>query len=109
MKNKLTDLQNHLFEMIEAMNDDSLSDEEMDRKIKRALVLNELAKTAVANGALMAKCVDILYGIPVSDEVPLIPKIDGETFLVDGKRKSLIAVPRDDGTGGFKRHKEQPI
>jgi hypothetical protein len=109
MKNKLSDLQNHLFEMIEALNDDSLSDEKMDKKIKRALALNELAKTAVANGALMAKCVDILYGIPVSDEVPLIPKIDGETFLVGSKRKSLISVPKDDGNGGYKRGKQSSV
>jgi hypothetical protein len=109
MKNKLSDLQNHLFEMIETLNDNSLSDKELDKTIKRALALNELAKTAVANGALMAKCVDLLYGIPVSDEVPLIPKVEGETFLVDNKKKSLISVPRDDGNGGYKRGKQNPI
>jgi hypothetical protein len=80
MKNKLSDLQNHLFEMIETLNDINLKGEKLDIEIKRALAVNELAKTAVANGALMAKCVDLLYGIPVSDEVPLIPKADGETF-----------------------------
>jgi hypothetical protein len=89
--------------MIESLNDDSLSDKELDKTIKRALALNELAKTAVANGALMAKCADLLYGIPVSDEVPLIPKVESETFLVDKKKKSLIAVPGNDGTGGYKR------
>jgi hypothetical protein len=57
----------------------------------------------------MAKCVDLLYGIPVSDEVPLIPKIEGETFIVDKQKKSLISVPRDDGSGGFKRHRENPV
>jgi hypothetical protein len=91
--------------MIESLNDDTLSDQELDKTIKRALALNEVAKTAVANGALMVKCVDVLYGIPVSDEVPLIPKVEGETFLMDGKRKALISVPRDDGTGGFKRNR----
>jgi hypothetical protein len=95
--------------MMESLNDDELEGEELDKKIKRALAFNELAKTAVANGALMVKCVDILYGIPVSDEVPLIPKIDSETFLVDNKRKSLLSVPRNDGVGGYKRNKEQPI
>jgi hypothetical protein len=112
MKNKLPDLQNQLFAMIEALNDDSmdeLNEEQFNKKIKRALTLNEIAKTAVANGALMAKCVDNFYGIPVSDDLPLIPKAEGETFIVDKKRKSLLSIPRDDGTRGYKRNKQQPI
>ena len=103
MKNKLVDLQNHIFEMIETLNDNKLRGEKLDEEIKRSMALNELAKTAVTNGALMVKCIDLLYGIPVSDEVPLVPKVPGETFIVDNKRKSLIAVPRDDGTAGYKR------
>jgi hypothetical protein len=110
MKNKLSDLQNHLFEMIETLNDVNLKGEKLEIEIKRALAVNELAKTAVANGALMVKCADVLYGIPVSDEVPLIPKANGDTFLVGGNKKKLLtSVPRDDGNGGYKRHKEQPI
>jgi hypothetical protein len=89
--------------MIESLNDNTLKGEALDREIKRSLAINELAKTAVANGALMVKCADLLYGIPVSDEVPLIPKADSETFLVESVRKSLIAVPRDDGAGGYKK------
>jgi hypothetical protein len=109
MKNKLSDLQNHLFEMIEILNDNTLKGEALDREIKRAMAINDVAKTAIANGALMVKCADLLYGIPVSDDVPLIPKAKGGTFLVDNKRKGLTAVPRDDGTGGFKRHRENPV
>jgi hypothetical protein len=109
MKNKLTDLQNHLFEMIETLNNTELKGEELDQEIKRSLAVNELAKTAVANGALMVKCADMLYGIPVSDEVPLIPKAKVETFIMDNKKKSLIAVPRDDGTAGYVRGKRQNI
>jgi hypothetical protein len=55
----------------------------------------------------MVKCVDLLYGIPVSDEVPLIPKVSGETFIVDNKRKQLTAVPRDDDAYGYKKGKQQ--
>jgi hypothetical protein len=108
MKNKLSDLQNHLFEMIETLNDPELKGNDLKREIERSLAVNELAKTAVANGALMAKCADLLYGIPVSDDVPLIPKVENETFLVDKKKKSLIAVPRDDGTCGYKKNRQQP-
>jgi hypothetical protein len=110
MKNKLSDLQTHLFELIEDLMDSSdLNDEDMDRKIKHSLAVNEIAKTAVANGSLMAKCVDILYGIPVSDEVPLLPKAEDKTFIVADKKKALIAVPRDDGAAGYVRGRQQPV
>jgi hypothetical protein len=103
MRNKLVDLQNHLFVMIETLNDNKLKGEKLNEEIKRSMAINELAKTAVANGTLMAKCADLLYGIPVSDEVPLIPKTKNETFFIDSKRKTLISAPRDDGAGGYKR------
>jgi hypothetical protein len=109
MKNKLSDLQNHLFEMIETLNDVNLKGEKLKTEIERALAVNELAKTAVANGALMVKCADILYGIPVSDDVPLIPKANGDTFLVGGNKKQLVQIPRDDGNGGYKRGKQSPV
>jgi hypothetical protein len=95
--------------MIEKLNDDSLNGEKLDQEIKRSLAINDLARTAVANGALMAKCVDLLYGIPVSDEIPLLPKDDNETFLVDRKKGALLSVPRDDGCGGYKRNRKNPI
>ena len=72
-KNSLVDLQNHLFEMIEKLNDDSLVGDDLEQEIKRSLTINELARTAVANGGLMVKAVDTVYGLPVSDQLPLIP------------------------------------
>jgi hypothetical protein len=112
MKNKLSDLQNHLFEMMERLmeyDEEDLEDGKLDKKLKIHMAFNEHAKTAVANGALMAKCVDLLYGIPVSDDVPLIPKANGDTFLVGGNKKSLTQIPRDDGNGGYKRGKQNPV
>ena len=97
MKNMLPDLQNHLFEMIEKLNDDSLVGEKLDQEIKRALALNEIAKTAVANGALMMKVADTLYGIPVSDKVPLIPPSPSDSpAIVNRKRDALLHIPREE-------------
>jgi len=102
MKNKLPDLQNILFSMMEMLDDDQLddlkktSDEEFERKVKRALALNELARTAVQNGVLMVNAADKLYGLPVSDQLPLIPPSPAETpMLFDSKRKSLVPLPKD--------------
>jgi len=94
MKNMLPDLQNHLFSMIEKLNDDDLIGDELDQEIKRSLAINELCKTAVTNGALMVKAADSLYGLPVSDQLPLIPPSPSEKPVIVGKGKSLLEIPR---------------
>jgi hypothetical protein len=103
MKNKLVDLQNHIFVAMEKILDDDLKGAGLKEYMERSLAFNELAKTAVANGALMVKCADLLYGIPVSDDVPLIPKADGDTYLTGNNKKQLTKLPRDDGTYGYKK------
>jgi len=96
MKNGLVDLQNHLFEMIETLNDNKLKGAELEEEIKRSLAINELAKTAVQNGVLMVKAADTLYGLPVSDQLPLIPPSPAaQPKIFDGKRKNLIDIPRE--------------
>ena len=102
MKNTLVDLQNHLFSLIEKLDDDDLKGDDLDRTLKKSASLNELAKTAIKNGALMAKCADTLYGIPISNEVPLIPKVNEETYIAN-KKGGLIPVPRKDEGEGYKK------
>jgi len=95
MKNSLIDLQNHLFEMIETLNDRGLKGNKLDQEIKRAIAVNCLAKTAVQNGALMVKAADVLYGLPVSDKLPLIPPSPAEKpQLLTDKKKLLIQIPK---------------
>lgn len=52
MKNTLTDLNNYLFEAIERLNDDELSEEQLDKEIKRSEAVQKVAKTIIENGAL---------------------------------------------------------
>ena len=100
MKNALIDLQNNLFEMMEMLMDkelDTVEDKIFKRRIDRSMAFGELSKIAVTNGALMVKAADTLYGLPVSDQLPLIPPSPSENpVLVDGKRKSLINIPKGD-------------
>lgn len=74
MKNTLTDLNNYLFEAIERINDDELSDEELEREIKRSEAVNKVAKTIVDNSnlALQARKHFDEYGTGESIEVPLL-------------------------------------
>lgn len=47
MKNKMTDLKNHLFVALERLNDDSLSDEQIKNEISRAQAISEIGKVIV--------------------------------------------------------------
>lgn len=74
MKNTLSDLNNYLFESIERLNDESLSQEELEKEIKRSEAVQKVAKTIIDNGslALQAKKHFDEYGIENSVEIPLL-------------------------------------
>lgn len=74
MKNTLGDLNNYLFESIERLNDDSLTDEELEKEIKRSEAVQKVAKTIIDNGALalQAKKHFDEYGIDNNVEIPLL-------------------------------------
>lgn len=52
MNNTLTDLNNYLFEALERINDDELSEEQLDKEIKRAEVTTKVAKTIIDNASV---------------------------------------------------------
>lgn len=52
MKNKLVDLNNHLFEQLERLNDDDLSGAELEREMKRSRAMAGIASNIVANAQL---------------------------------------------------------
>lgn len=49
MKNKFTDLNNHLFAQLERLNDEEMTAEQLEIESKRAKAINEVAKTLVAS------------------------------------------------------------
>lgn len=55
MKNTLTDLNNHLFEALERLNDDELSTEQLEKELKRADGMAKLANHIIHNGELAYK------------------------------------------------------
>ena len=52
MRNTLSDLNNYLFESIERITDDDLTDEQLEREIKRSDAVQKIAKTIIENGHL---------------------------------------------------------
>ncbi|WP_035238122.1 hypothetical protein [Desulfobacter vibrioformis] len=55
MKNKLMDLNNHLFEQLERLNDDDLKGEDLNREIKRSQAMSSCAAQIIDNAALALK------------------------------------------------------
>jgi hypothetical protein len=68
MKNKLSDLNNHLFEQIERLNDDDLKGEDFDREVRRAQAMCNVAGQIISNGRL------VLDATKAADELPGIKK-----------------------------------
>lgn len=55
MKNKLLDLNNHLFEALERLNDEDLKGDELVAEMERAKSISGIAQTIINNGELMFK------------------------------------------------------
>lgn len=57
MKNTLTDLNNHLFEQLERLNDDDLTDEQLQRELQRTDAVTKIAESIIHNGELSLKAI----------------------------------------------------
>lgn len=83
-RNKLSDLNNHLFEMLERLNDDELEEEELAKEVRRADAMNKVAKTVIDNAQLQLDAVKHAdeYGYNSIErtkrELPRIMGIDSE-------------------------------
>jgi hypothetical protein len=69
MKNKLSDLNNHLFEQLERLNDDDLKGDDLTREMSRAQAMCNVAGQIIANGKL------VLEAVKIADELPGVKKM----------------------------------
>ncbi|HBR31934.1 MAG TPA: hypothetical protein DD733_07610 [Clostridiales bacterium] len=72
MKNTLTDLNNYLFETLENLLDNDLSEEQMQKEIIRSQAVTSVATTIIQNGELALKTMKHLdeYSGQVAHVVP---------------------------------------
>lgn len=78
-KNKLADLNNHLFEELERLNDESLTGEALQEERERAKSMANIAQTIINNGELALKAVKHFDEYGKAKEIPDILQIgDGK-------------------------------
>lgn len=78
MRTTLNDLNEYLFEALERLTNEDLSDEELDKEIKRNEAIQKTAKTIIENGALALQVKKHLdeYGAGNNIELTLLTNKD---------------------------------
>ena len=84
MKNKLVDLNNHLFEELERLNDEDLKGDALQEERERAKTMATIAQTIINNGELALKTVKHYDEYGKKEEIPEILK------LGEGKDESQV-------------------
>ena len=74
MKNKLSDLNDHLFAQLERLGDEGISANQIDDEVKRAEAIVAVADQVIGNASLQLKAAQ-LFGQYGSGVVPHLPKI----------------------------------
>lgn len=73
MKNKLSNLNDHLFEQLERLNDEDLKGERLEVELQRAKGVVTVASQIIANGTLMLDAQKaVIDGMINSKSLPLL-------------------------------------
>lgn len=84
MENKLTDLNNILFEQIERLNDDDLHGEALKQQIKRSQAIESVAGMIIANANAVLKAEKLKMEYAMDDRDPSqVP----EMLRIEGRKK----------------------
>ena len=70
MKNKMTDLNNHLFSQLEKLLDPDLSDDELKKEIARAGAVSSIAANIIQNANTAIKAMSIFENRQIESDSP---------------------------------------
>ena len=70
MKNKMTDLNNHLFLQLEKLLDSDLSDDELKKEIARAGAVSSIAANIIQNANTAIKAMSIFENRQIESDSP---------------------------------------
>ena len=93
MKNKLTDLNNHLFEALERINSDDLKGDDLRDELARSRAVSNVSREIIHNARLVLDAEKFAAGgdsLPTDKELPDMlttkPKLP-QLGVIDGKKK----------------------
>lgn len=66
MKNKITDLNDHLFAQIERLSDEDISEEDLEIEIKRAKAVTDVAEKIINNANLALQAEKYRFEVGIS-------------------------------------------
>ncbi len=89
MKNKLSDLNDHLFAQMERLADEDLKGDELDREAKRSEAMVAVSDKIIRNAAVQLAAAKIVADRG-KDPMLYLPNIEGRGRLIEAK-------PRKDG------------
>ena len=70
MKNKMTDLNNHLFSQLEKLLDSDLSDDELKKEIARAGAVSSIAANIIQNANTAIKAMSMFENRQIESDSP---------------------------------------
>lgn len=88
MKNKLMDLNNHLFEQLERLNDEELTAEELTKEVTRTDAMVKVSEQIISNANIALRGAELLaeYGGKGTFE-HMLPMIEGnQTKVIEAKK-----------------------
>lgn len=75
MKNKMSDLHNHLFAQLERLSDEELKGDGLNDEIERSRAVTAVAREIIANGHLVLEAKMALQDREIGEELP--PMLEG--------------------------------
>ena len=75
MKNKMTDLNNHLFLQLEKLLDPDLSDDELKKEIARAGAVSSIAANIIQNANTAIKAMSMFENRQIESDSPALLRI----------------------------------
>lgn len=76
MKNRLSDLNNHLFAQLERLADENLSPEQLEQEVKRSGAIVSVADTITSNAEMQLRAAK-LYAEHGAGVLPMLPQVGG--------------------------------
>lgn len=85
MKNKLSDLNDHLFMQMERLGDEDLKAEDLERECKRAEAVVKVSEQIISNATLAVSAAKLVAEYGGKFET-MLPMLENKDTVMDGRR-----------------------